>query len=338
MKKLMVLVAAIAMISGSAYAADWNFYGSARVATFWDDVETIGSGADSETDYNQALQGNSRIGANVKVSDELTGRFEYGTGVNVRILWGEWNFGSGSLGVGQHYTPLNWFYSNQVWGGDTDLLPFGGVYSGRQGMLQLKFGGLKLAMLAPKTANSITGASTETTIPGLEASYNMKFDALSVNLGAGYQTFEANVGSLSYDVDSWVLAAGAKMDLGAFYVAGDLYFGENAGSIIAIGPSWGEGTAGGIVNGSVDDADNLGFIIVAGFNMNDMLSFEGGYGYTESELDSANDADETSSWYLNATITMAPGVFVVPEFGMVDGEEDGDGETTYFGAKWQINF
>lgn len=56
------------------------------------------------------------------MSDELTGGFEYGSGVNLRKLYGEWNFGAGSLLIGQTYTPLNYFYSNQVYGGDNDLL------------------------------------------------------------------------------------------------------------------------------------------------------------------------------------------------------------------------
>ncbi|MCP4722054.1 MAG: hypothetical protein GY860_21555, partial [Desulfobacteraceae bacterium] len=148
MKKLMIMVAAMVMLASSAYAADWNFYGSARVATFYNSVETISSGVASADNYSQALQGNSRIGATVKVSDELTGGFEYGTGVNVRKLYGEWNFGAGKLLVGQTYTPLNWFYSDQVGvGGDMDLLAYGGVYSARQAMLQLTFGGLKVALV-----------------------------------------------------------------------------------------------------------------------------------------------------------------------------------------------
>ncbi|MCF8136214.1 MAG: hypothetical protein K9K63_02785, partial [Desulfotignum sp.] len=107
MKKLMVLVAALALVAGSAMtaaAADWNFYGSARIATFFVDQENnVASNNPAYVDtssYNQGLQGNSRIGASVKVSDELTGGFEYGTGVNVRKLYGEWNFGAGSLLVG----------------------------------------------------------------------------------------------------------------------------------------------------------------------------------------------------------------------------------------------
>ena len=39
MKKIIVAVASLALMAGSAYAADWNFYGSARVSTFWYDVD-----------------------------------------------------------------------------------------------------------------------------------------------------------------------------------------------------------------------------------------------------------------------------------------------------------
>ncbi|MGD9825120.1 MAG: hypothetical protein AB7U36_12155, partial [Desulfobacter sp.] len=88
MKKTIVVLAALALMMGSAYAAEWNFYGSARLATFWDDTDII-SGDDGNTQYSEYLQVNSRIGANVKVSDELTGRFEYGASggnANIRLL------------------------------------------------------------------------------------------------------------------------------------------------------------------------------------------------------------------------------------------------------------
>ena len=40
MKKLMVIAALLVFMVGSAaYAADWNFYGSARVSTFYTDWE-----------------------------------------------------------------------------------------------------------------------------------------------------------------------------------------------------------------------------------------------------------------------------------------------------------
>ena len=93
----------------------------------------------------------------------------------------------------------------------------------------------------------------------------------------------------------------------------------------------------------VIDNDLLGRLAVVNFTAKDMLSFEAGYGHVETELDtSGSRSDETDSYYVNAVITFAPGVFIVPEIGKVDYQEDmtgaDQGDLTYFGAKWQINF
>lgn len=335
MKKLMVLVAALALVAASAMtaaAADWNFYGSARVATFYVDEDLA-----DVTNYEQGLQGNSRIGANVKVSDELTGRFEYGTGVNVRILWGEWNFGAGSLGIGQHYTPLNMFYSNQVFGSDNDLLAQGGVYSGRESMIRLKFGDFEIAALAPST-DAIAGLTgTETDFPAIEASYVLKMDAFSAHLAGGYQTYETG----GLDVDSWVVALGARASFGAGYVGGNVYTGENAGNLMGVSVdgdnAWDDGYAVyDAANNKILDNDVMGFMIAAGFKANDMFAFEAGYGWAETDV--ANVENKVQAYYVQSTITLAPGVFITPEVGMFDGDETGSEETLYYGAKWQINF
>ncbi len=323
MKKLMVLVAALALVAGSAMtaaAADWNFYGSSRVSTFYTDSDL----ADT-TNYAQSLQGNARIGANVKVSDNLMGRFEYGTGVNVRILWGEWDFGGGQLGIGQHYSPLNIFTSTQVYGADTNLLAYGGVYSGRESMIQLTFGGFQIAALDPSSP-----AGAETDFPAVEVSYDLRMDAYSLNFAAGYQTYELG----GTDVDTWVVALGGKARFGAAFVNANVYAGQNAGDMIWIdtGGSDGKGSAAG-------DVDNMGFVVAAGFQANDMFSFEVGYGYNEAELDvSGAEADEVQAYYVQSNITLAPGVFITPEIGMIDFEETGQDEVLYYGAKWQINF
>ncbi len=333
MKKLMVAIAAIAMLASSAYAADGNFYGSARVSTFYVSLD------DADTDnYEQNLQGNSRIGATVKVSDELTGGFEYGSGVNLRKLYGEWDFGGGTFLVGQTYSPLNWFYSNQVYGTDNDLLGQGGIYSGREAMLRLKFGTFEIAAIAADTGYDGVAASDEVTFPAIEAKYTASFDAITIQVAGGYQTFELDD---EHDIDSYVIALGGKMNFGAGYLNANVYAGQNAGNLIAVSVdgdnAWDDGYAGydGV---SVDDTDVMGFLVVAGYTVNDMFALEAGYGYAETELDSQDDADEVQSYYLQATITLAPGVMVIPEVGVIDGEESEDEETTYIGAKWQINF
>lgn len=339
MKKLMALIAALVMVSGLAYADDaWDFYGSARVSTFMVDTEIPGS-ADVDT-YAQALQGNSRIGANVKVSDELTGRFEYGTGVNVRILWGEWNFGAGSLGVGQHYTPLNWFYSNQVYGTDNDLLFQGGIYSGREDMIRLKFGDFQVAMLGANTAGIGAYSTVDSDIPAVEVSYALKMDAFSLNVGAGYQTYEVSNGTNALDVNSWVVAVGGKANFGPVYVAGNLWTGENAGSILVLDTGGAAAGLAGINAAGTAIADNeaLGFIAVIGAKINDMFSVEAGYAALTTDLDESATDDDSSSYYVQSTITLAPGVMIIPEIGVIDYEEDTQTEVTYVGAKWQINF
>jgi hypothetical protein len=345
MKKLMVLVAALALVATSAMtaaAADWNFYGVAKVETFYVDRDL----ADT-TNYQQGLYGNAVIGANVKVSDELTGGFQYGTSggatsannTTLRQLWGEWNFGAGSLLIGQHNTPLNMFYSSQTFNGDAGLLGEGGVYSNRHPMIRLKFGGFEIAAL-PVNTTAIGAATTETSFPAIEAKYNLVMDAFSINLAGGYQSFEVND---SKDVDSWVVAFGAKVPFGAFSLGGNVWIGENAGNLMAVSVQGDAAFAGdgfAVYNAATDDLsdnDAMGFLLVANFKANDMFTFEAGYGYTETELDNQNE-DKQQAYYANATITLAPGVFIVPEVGFYDGDESGDDETLYYGAKWQINF
>ncbi len=334
MKKLIALVAALVMVAGTAYAADWSFYGSSRVATTWTDTEVPGS-ADVE-DYATTLNGNSRIGANVKVNDELTGRFEYGhtSTVNLRILYGEWNFGAGSFLVGQTYSPLNLFYSNQIYGGDYDLLPYGGVYSGRNPMLRLKFGDFQIAAVAETSGLDVN----ENSLPTIEAKYSFSMDNFSAAVAAGYNTYEAISETDVYDVDSYVIAAGASLNMGVAYLKGDIYAGQNANYLI-----WTDYTSGTELlpdntGTNTNDIDNFGFLLVAGAKINDMLAVEAGYGFASADKDGVTQDDEVSSYYVQATVTLAPGVFFVPELGVIDYEEADQNEISYLAIKWQINF
>ena len=87
----------------------------------------------------------------------------------------------------------------------------------------------------------------------------------------------------------------------------------------------------------------MGFTFCAGYKVNDMFSFEAGYGYSEGELDQAGAVeDDAQAYYVQAKITLAPGVYIVPEIGVIDELNDSTGaeqsDTLYYGAKWQINF
>jgi hypothetical protein len=82
----------------------------------------------------------------------------------------------------------------------------------------------------------------------------------------------------------------------------------------------------------------MGYLVVAGAKLNDMFSVEFGYAKVSSELDAAIIDEETTSYYGQVTVNLAPGVFFVPEIGVIDYDGTTDSKNTYFGAKWQINF
>jgi len=340
MKKQVSMIAALMVMlyGGMAFAADWNFYGSARVETFFTD-----SDQDDSTTFSESLQSNSRIGAKVNVNDELTGRFEYGTSggnANIRLLYGEWNFGPGSLTVGQEYTPLYMPVSNQVYDTDNGLGGWGEAYPGRHAQIKLKFGGFQIAAVSPDATylmnNILVDANTEVTIPRMEFSYKMDMNNLAFGIGGGYSTFEYNN---TKDIDSYVGIIKGKFQTSAFSLGAQAFIGQNVGNLIAshtTGNDDGEGYAK--INGNqVIDNDALGVEVVAAYMINEMVSLEAGYGYMKTEYDTNNaDKEDVASYYLQAPITLASGVFVIPEVGMVD-YQDQD-EIAYFGAKWQINF
>jgi len=355
MKKLIALIAALVLVAGYANAAEWNFYGSARVNTLFTDSETVavgGIGTVDVTQFAMALQGNSRIGANVKVSDELSGRFEFSSGVATRLLYGTWNFGAGALVIGQAYTPLQMLQSNQMWNGDNDLVGQGGVYAGRAAQLKLVFGDFQVAAIAPSAnitaVTDIAFVSSENTMPRIEASYGFKMNNFKAKVAGGYNTQEVTTATSVLDVDSWVAAINASANFGALSIAGAAYTGVNSNQIMAANPGGllaGNGAlngVGGVTGTAILDDDCMGFSIIGGYKVSDMLGLEIGYGKAEVERDTVIASDEVTVYYAQAVITLAPGVFIVPEFGVIDNEEIGIAgtvnEINYFTAKWQINF
>lgn len=361
MKKLLILLAACAL--GIAYtapviAADWEFYGSARMSTFWEDKskETTAQGQFDDEDLTWDLQSNSRIGATVS-SGAIAGQFEYGRDPNLRLLYGTWNFGAGTLLVGQDYTPIAYFISNQVWNTDADLLGFGSSYDGRNPQLKVMMKGFSLALVKPNvtSATGLVSTETDTTIPKIVASYDFNLGAFALHLIGGYNSHDdvVVVGTTEreYSIDSYIYGVGFKFSPGPFYVNGNIYSGKNPNNFgltdqcqctQAVGAVYSPATD------SIEDADTLGYALVVGFKASDMVAFEAGYGIVKDEIDAGAVTYESdvTAYYVNATINLAKGFFIVPEVGKIDygdtevtGQSDNpQGEITYVGAKWQVNF
>jgi len=377
MKKALIVLLAVAFVAAFAMPAmaadksEWSFYGNARLQTFsYDDDENANnavSGAagrfgnqfdDRDTTWTNI--GNSRFGANV-TAGSVTGQVEMRESTEWRIIWGEWDFGVGKLGVGKNYTPANMFYSNQAGFGEVNMLWAGGEYTGADPMIRLRFQGIAdmidfdLAFVdnagaaVPGGFAGFYGAGntdTDTTLPQIEARMLINWGALQVEVNGAWLSYEA-VGfdgnnEREYDIDAWLAALGVKYAMGPFGFRAQVYTGENNSRVgqfllSAANPTYVAG------NDAVEDADGWGWIALANFKLNDMLTFEAGYGENQVDSNLVNTGDdENSTYYLQAVINPAQGVYIIPEIGEVDYQDDGagndEGDTFYFGAVWKIYY
>jgi hypothetical protein len=366
---------------------DWNFYGNARMATYYTS-EDLDDNGDKDAELQWQLQGNSRIGANIK-AENIAARFEFGvseSNVTSRRIYGVWNFGAGKMKVGKDYTPVSQFISGQVFDGDLGLLGVGTQYGSRQGQISFEFGGFEIALIDPKADRlngmtvSVTGAISVATdssgdvvtlpaavttgatgdpdkiIPKIEAGWGMSFDTWNFGLQGGFQYYcisdvQALDGSGSDDVSviSYTIGGDVGFNFGPGYVKAALSYGSNIGNA-----NWGipgsrgkTSGQGGLAqwDGDDDTNDTTTFMgaIVGGLKVSDMLAFEGGFGYRKDTTDSGTERD-TAPWaaYVQSVITLAPGVYIIPEIGYYDYSNningDDAGSLFYAGGKWQINF
>lgn len=330
-------------------AASWKFYGSSRMMTWYTNGDDMGSGAvdyfgvdpdGAETTWN--LQSNSRIGARV-TSGNIGGRFEYGTGVNLRLLYGTYTMGDHRFLAGQAYTPLAWLgYSGQSVLVDEGLLAVGHIYNGRDPMLEWTYKGLRLALVTP--AGSDFGGDKDVTLPAIEALYGYKAENFFVDIFGGYQTYEVenfNEGTEDETIDAYTAGIGGGTTVGPLALKAMEWLSRNAGELGIANVS----QDSPIINdsGELIDNDGLAGAITLKYKATDTVALEAGFGYAGYELDASNtNKDEAMAYYLQAVIDIAPGFFIVPEFGYYDFMEDQDGldegTITYFGLKWQINF
>jgi hypothetical protein len=365
MKKLFIIFA-ILCLAAPAMAADWNFYGSSRMTTFYTSVDKDAPAPNDDT-INRTewyLQKNSRIGANVKVNDQIGGRFEYGTGVNLRLLFGTYTFPDGSqLLIGQTYTPASqYFYSKSVFDGDGALKGLGQFYTGRLQMIQWRMGGLKIALVNPSTKVETTADAaifdrTEVIIPKIELAYKFKADTFFADIYGGYNTFDimeydTGTGTKDVSVSSYVFGLGGGMNFNALYFNIGGHIGQNLGNYGSYHVKLGglpaiDDYMNISATGEEKDNTSYGALAVIGFNISEMWTIEAGAGYMEAEDDiDGAEGENVIQVYLNTTANIAPGFFIVPEIGYATYDYEKDPTTgldpnpkvLYVGAKWQINF
>jgi len=352
MKKLL-LVLTILMLASPAPAVEWNFYGSARMHTWWQennlkDGDTAAGQDDSDLIWD--LDTTSVLGAKVK-ADAVRGHVEFGINestVTSRRIYGTWNFGPATLKVGKDYTPVHQFISGQASNEDLGLLGVGTMYGERVGQLSLSFGGFEIAAITPfDTGLKQAGDDRNEWLPKIEAVFGMSFDMFDFEIIGGYQTLnEETAGNDDFDIVSWTIGGDVGVNFGPLYFKGSLSYSQNAGDA-----GWhidGLVTDGATstINGAgddVDDVDTLMYALIGGFKFTEDMWVEAGWGYREDSYD-APGADDQEAWsaYVQLPVQMAPGVWIIPEFSYYDFDKNSTNIAQdyqwWLGGKWQIDF
>lgn len=231
MKRLLVLFAAIAALSTSAFAqtADapalkFNPYLSVRMYAGYhnQDLAENSTYADNEADLAYRLQGNTRFGAKMAV-DNISGVVEFGLDANnintsnsadayLRLAFATWTAGDFKVMIGQNYTPYTWVNTFGDVVDDNGMGGFGTSYDGRQPEITFSFMGLYLSFIKPCTATTgiqggkttwtPTGAAVNTAsytvsdttvfMPKTAVGYDYKTDGFTAGFGGAVNWFKIN--------------------------------------------------------------------------------------------------------------------------------------------------
>jgi hypothetical protein len=268
------------------------------------------------------------------------------------LLYGDWNFGPGTLRIGQDYGAYFYLVSALcgVGGAECSGIGFGSIYSGRTPQIKLIMGGFQFNLATASTVATFQGTGIPTTpaalllannqttagtgfvdtdqqLPKIEASYTFNLGPASIFVGGIYNRYDEvyNIGNTETDhtVDGWAFGAGAKMGFGPFYVNLTAQYAKNpnnsgAGpytvypSVMLFNPA----------TGQEEDSDYMAGQIILGFRLSDQIAFEGGFIYQEGSVDSLLGLGEieqsTFTYYIQMNWSPVKNVFIIPEFGIVD--------------------
>ncbi|MGD2030639.1 MAG: porin [Desulfobacterales bacterium] len=379
MKKLMVFLVALSMVLGftvSAAMADADLYGSVRFRTYWVDKDAdyvgVKPGAtkaydDEDLDWRIGLL--SRWGVNyqsgnIKGKVELDARdlenedgsSEFGN-LRVRHLYGEWDFGSGKMLIGQTFNPCTVYASGLgYYSGGVQKFHGTGLNYFRTSQIRLTFDKFMIAFLSPDVEENYGAADIDRTLPRIEARYSFNLDPVKLDVMGGWQSYDVvDLNDDEEDIDSYFLGLYAQANFGPMYVKGLINMRQNGGNY----GLWTEANEVAVWNGNdFDDSDAIGYCAVVGYKFSDKLTVEAAYGATMAETDTnlygKDPEDDASALSLHVKYSPAPGVIIQPELiyedqqesdfkkynpdGTLTGQGDDEGDALIFGVFWMINF
>jgi len=383
MKKFIVLATVLAMVFAFSVPAmaDVSLYGSARFMTYSANsdsdyrVNTLGY---DDRDTQWTLGTLTRWGAKFTSGDvgglwEMDARQNAGSAWNrnasagstsdtstigdlrIRHMYGTWNFGSGELLIGQTW-PLTNFFTSSLNYTSSGLQFYGGFGSvnARIPQIRLTFGNFQVGFLSPYVGSGTVAGyvtDTDTELPKIELRYELPLEVVKLNFAGGWQKYTVvNASDQDQDVTAWSLGVEARFNFGPAYVNANMHYDQNPGNYDQGSRASLTYSTAYMTAGNVEDMVGYGGVLAVGFKVSDMVTLEAGY----SKLDYSGDMaggdreDSNQAYYAQVKLTMAPGVYIVPEFAVFDMEDSNgggagtptveEGKKTVFGIWWCINF
>jgi hypothetical protein len=271
----------------------------------------------------------------------------------LRLFYAKWNFGVGDLTIGQAWTPLNMFYSNQVGQDWASMIGYGAMWELRKPLIQVKIDGLKLALVKPNTPKlysrawdgakyvGVTG-DTHANMPKAESSYTLGLGPIVLDLYGGYNQYQLTLDNAyqkkeTLKIKAWVYGAGVTANLGPLKASASGYKARNGG-VMGIGEDTNLATYSMpdiTATNDLINCDSMGLLAVVSYVVIPQITLEAGWGQLTSKMDerSRNYAlddgwyqkQKVMAYYIQAKIMFAKNVYITPEFAVIDyGDEAQD--------------
>lgn len=390
MKKSIVgatLVAAAFGLSVPAMALDVTPYGAIRVATWWTSSTYYKDSAHAlhDADFTLDLQGDSLVGMRVK-QDDFSAVAEMGAynpknragGVELRLLFGEWNFGNGKLRVG--YAPSPYVYrSEQVYDADGGFNGYASLWDGRYAQIKVTLNnGFYMTLMKQSTVglNGISATNAYTTNTG-NAWANTPTNLTSTTYAdvAGYTDYdtympktivgyEGKAGIVTYgggmagnfykirtvaaggaqtgrdEIYSYLAFAHAMIDLAPVELKLSGYTGQNQGNLMNNAAA----AAGSFYSNNASYGKNAytyGGWGQIGYTMNNKVKMFTGVSYESNEM-RGRATDDRMAAFANVQYQVTKNFKVVPEFTYLNDLRSVTGakepQIYAAGVKWEMTF
>ncbi len=346
MKKL-VLTVLVLMMVGLSFAK-LNVYAQMRMGWWYEMQDEEMAGGESRLVMQNNLYSNSRFGAKFAM-DKVSGQFEMGmkSPLNLRVLYGKYDLGFGRLVLGKTYTGFSDFADQAVtcnWSFDDLLVGYGMLYDSTKNQIGLDLNNgfyIKMMEGAKMDPWSEGTAGIDNIIPKFNFGYKLKKDGLYLHPTFGFAMSNYNKDFSLYDdsVTAYAFALSGKKAFGKSYIKFQINYGQNVRDYGLLGYQIPLASNDGT---DIIDVTTMGGYLNFGMPVNEKIDLKAGVGYISSDSDLLADPNTAMSTYLQCKYYLAKNALIIPEVGMTDDMEDGngndEGSLIYFGAKFQLNF